>query len=251
MAKLTGKRALITGGTTGIGLATARLFMAEGARVAITGQSPERLDAARRELGPEVLAIRADAGRVADAAALVAEVGEAFGGLDVLFLNAGIAKFVSLADVTEAAFDEQFNVNVKGVLFTVQAAAPLLQHGASVIVTTSISNIMGLAGSSVYAASKAAARSMVRVLATELLPRGIRVNAISPGPIETPIMTKSGMPAEQVQGMMDMLVSKVPIDRIGHADEVARTALFLASDDSSFVVGAEIVVDGGWSDVRV
>ena len=250
MGRLTGKRALITGGTTGIGLATARLFMAEGARVAITGQSAERLDDARRELGPNVLAIRADAGRVADAAALVAEVGRAFDGLDVLFLNAGVAKFVPLEQVTEAFFDETFDVNVKGVLFTVQAAAPLLRNGASVIVTTSVSNVMGMVGSTVYAATKAAARSLVRAMAAELLPRGVRVNAISPGPIDTPIVTKGGLSPEQVRGMVGMFISKVPMGRMGHADEVAKTALFLASDDSSFVAGAEIVVDGGLSEVR-
>ena len=250
MARLTGKRALITGGTTGIGLATARLFMAEGARVAITGQNPERLDDARRELGPDVLAIRADAGKVGDAVALMAELGQSFDGLDVLFLNAGIANFVPLEQVTEAFFDQTFDVNVKGVLFTVQAAGPLLRSGGSVIVTTSISNTMGLAGSSVYAASKAAARSLVRAIAAELLPRGIRVNAISPGPIETPIMGKSGMSPEQLQGMVTMLTGNVPMGRMGQADEVAKTALFLASDDSSFIVGAEIIVDGGWSEVR-
>ena len=249
MGRLTGKRAVITGGTTGIGLATAQLFMAEGARVAITGQNPERVEAARRTLGPDVLAIRADAGKVADAEAMIAEVGRAFGGIDVLFLNAGIANFAPLAQVSEAAFDEQFDVNVKGVLFTVQKAEPLLQPGASVIVTTSAADRIGMAGSVVYAASKAAARSLVRVLAGEFAPRNIRVNAISPGPIDTPIIGKTGASPEQQQAMLAGMTTKVPLGRHGQSDEIARVALFLASDDSTFVVGAEIAADGGWTDV--
>ncbi len=249
MGRLSGKRAVITGGTTGIGLATARLFMAEGARVAITGQSAERLEEARRTLGPDVLAIRADAGKVADAEAMVAEVGRAFGGIDVLFLNAGIAAFVPLAQVTEALFDEEFAVNVKGVLFTVQKAESLLQPGASVIVTTSVANRVGMAGTAVYAATKAAARSLVRVLAAELAPRSIRVNAVSPGPIDTPIAGKTGMTPEQQRAMLAGMATKVPLGRHGESDEIARVALFLASDDASFVTGAEIAADGGWGDV--
>ena len=191
MGRLSGKRAVITGGTTGIGLATARLFVAEGARVAITGQNAERLEEARRALGNDVLAIRADAGRVADAEAMVAEVGRAFGGIDVLFLNAGVANFMPLAQVLEADFDQQFDVNVKGVLFTVQKADPLLQSGASVIVTTSAADRLGLAGSAVYAASKAAARSLVRVLAAELAPRHI---GSTPSPPARSIRRSSGKP---------------------------------------------------------
>ena len=249
MGRLSGKRAVITGGTTGIGLATARLFVAEGARVAITGQNAERLEEARRALGNDVLAIRADAGRVADAEAMVAEVGRAFGGIDVLFLNAGVANFMPLAQVSEADFDQQFDVNVKGVLFTVQKADPLLQSGASVIVTTSAADRLGLSGSAVYAASKAAARSLVRVLAAELAPRHIRVNAIAPGPIDTPIIGKTGMPLEQQRAMLASMAKNVPLGRHGQSDEIARVALFLATDDASFVTGAEIVADGGWTDV--
>lgn len=249
MGRLSGKRAVITGGTTGIGLATAQLFMAEGARVAITGQSAERLDEARRTLGPDVLAIRADASKVADAEAMMAEVGQAFGGIDVLFLNAGIAQFLPLAQISEASFDEQFDVNVKGVLFTVQKAEQLLQSGASVIVTTSAADRIGLGGSAVYAASKAAARSLVRVLAAELAPRNIRVNAIAPGPIDTPILGKTGMPPEQQQAMLAGMAKNVPLGRHGQSDEIARVALFLATADASFVTGAEIVADGGWTDV--
>ena len=249
MGRLTGKRAVITGGTTGIGLATAQLFLQEGAQVAITGQNPDRLADARRTLGPDVLAVKSDAGSVADTEALIAEVGRAFGAIDVLFLNAGIAKFLPFSQVTEAFFDEQFAVNVKGMLFTVQKAEPLLQPGASIIVTTSAANRIGLPGSVVYAATKAATRSMVRVLASELVARKIRVNAVCPGPIETPIIGKGGLPPEQVQAMMASLVAKVPLGRMGQPEEMARIALFLASDDSSFVTGAEINADGGWTDV--
>ena len=249
MGRLSGKRAVITGGTTGIGLATARLFIAEGARVAITGQSAERVGQARRELGSDALAIRANSGSVADVEAMIAEVGRAFGGIDVLFLNAGIAPFRPLAEVTEASFDETFAVNVKGVLFAVQKADPLLPSGGSVIVTTSASNRVGMAGTAVYAASKAAARSLVRVLASELAPRNIRVNAISPGPIETPIFGKGGASPEQQQAMLAGFAAHVPLGRHGQPDEMARIAMFLATDDSSFVTGAEIAADGGWVDV--
>jgi NAD(P)-dependent dehydrogenase (short-subunit alcohol dehydrogenase family) len=246
---LTGKRALITGGTSGIGLATAKLFLAEGARVAITGQNRDRLDQAQRELGADVLCVRADAGRVADAEALITEVGRAFEGLDVLFLNAGIAKFAPLADVTEAFFDEQFAINVKGVLFAAQQAAPLMASGSSIVVTTSVSNRMGMAGTLVYAATKAAVRSLVRGLASELAPRGVRVNAISPGPIETPIFGKLGLPAEEMQAMAGGIIQKIPMGRFGHADEIAKAVLFLASDNASFITGVELVADGGWTEV--
>ncbi len=249
MGRLEGKRAVITGGTTGIGFATAQLFVQEGARVAITGQSPERLEEARRTLGPDVLAIRSDAGSVADAETMMAEVGSAFGGIDVLFLNAGIAAFAPFQQVSEAFFDEQFDINVKGVLFTVQKADALLQPGASVIVNSSNSNRLGLPGSVVYAATKAATRSMVRVLAAELATRSIRVNAISPGPIETPIAGKMGMPAEQVQAMMAGITAKVPLGRVGQPGEIASIALFLACSDSSFMTGSEVTADGGWTDI--
>lgn len=248
MGRLAGKRAVITGGTTGIGLATAQLFLQEGARVAITGQSPERLEEARRMLGPDAQVIKSDAGSISDTEAMMAEVGRAFGGIDVLFLNAGIAKFAPLGHVTEAFFDEHFDVNVKGVLFTVQKADPLLQPGASVIVTTSNSNRIGLAGTVVYAATKAATRSMVRVLANELAGRVIRVNAVCPGPIETPIFGKTGLPQEQLQSIAASMITKIPLGRTGQPDEIAKVALFLASDDSSFMTGAEIVADGGWTD---
>lgn len=249
MGRLDGKTALITGGTTGIGLAAAKLFRAEGARVAITGQDAGRLEEAREALGSDVLVVQANVGKVADAEVLAGKVGEAFGGLDAVFLNAGIAKFAPLTDVSEAFFDEQFAVNVKGVLFTVQALLPLLRPGAGVVVNTSVNNRMGMAGTLVYGATKAAARSMVRVLAGELAPKGIRVNAVSPGPVETPIYGKLGLPPEQVQAIAGGLVPKIPLGRFGQADEIARAALFLASGEASFITGAELVADGGWTEV--
>lgn len=249
--RLAGKRAVITGGTAGIGLATAQLFLQEGAQVAITGQNPDRLDEARRTLGSDVLVVKSDASSISDTETMIAEVGRAFGSIDVLFLNAGVAKFAPLDQVTEAFFDEHFDVNVKGVLFTVQEAAPLLRPGASVIMTTSNSNRIGLAGTVVCAATKAATRLMVRVLASELAARSIRVNAVCPGPIETPIFGKMGLPPEEVQSIAASLMAKVPLGRIVQPDEIARVALFLGSNDSSFVTGAEIVADGGWTDVGV
>ncbi len=249
MGRLEGKRAVVTGGTTGIGYAAAQLFMQEGARVAITGQNPERLKEARRTLGPDVLAIQSDAGSVGDAETTMAEVGRAFGGIDVLFLNAGIAAFMPFQQVPEALFDQSFNTNVKGVLFTVQKADALLQPGASIIVTTSASNRIGLQGSVVYAATKAATRSMVRVLAAELAGRAIRVNAIAPGPINTPMFGKSGLPPEQLPAMKASFAAKVPLGRVAEPDEIARVALFLACGDSSYLTGAEIAADGGWTEV--
>jgi NAD(P)-dependent dehydrogenase (short-subunit alcohol dehydrogenase family) len=249
MGRLSDKRALITGGTSGIGLATAKLFIAEGARVAITGQDATRLEAARAELGDAVIAIRADSADPSSAANAMAEVQSAFGGLDTVFLNAGIAKFAPLADVTEAFFDEQFTINTKSVLFMIQHAVPLLSDGGSIVINTSVNAHMGMAGTLVYAASKAAAASMVRVLAGELAPRNIRVNAVSPGPVETPIYGKLGLPQEDLQAVASGLQAKIPLNRFGQPDEIARVALFLASSDSSFITGAEITADGGWTGV--
>lgn len=245
MGQLDGKRALITGGTTGIGFATAALFRQEGAKIAITGLNPERLAAAKAALG-DALAIEADAADRQSGKRAVEETAQAFGGIDILFLNAGIAHFVDLANITEEFFDNIFNVNVKGVLFTAQAALPYLKKGASIIVTTSIAGHLGTPGGLVYGASKAAARSMVRVLASELAPLGVRANAICPGPIETPIYGKMNMPAEQVQAVAEQFAQKVPLKHFGKPEDIAQAALYLASDHSSFVTGTEIVVDGGW-----
>ena len=244
--KLAGKTALVTGGTTGIGFATAKLFQAEGAQVVITGRDPSRLQDAESAL-PGVAAVASDAGSLSAAADLAGQIEQRFGTLDVAFLNAGIARMAPAEQADEALFDAVFDINVKGVFFTAQKLLPLMNQGGTVIINTSVNNQMGMAGSSVYAASKAAARSFARTLAAEWIDRGIRVNAISPGPVETPIYTKLGMPQAQVEGIAQTLAGQIPMKRFGQADEIAKAALFLASQDSSFVLGQELVVDGGWT----
>ncbi len=244
MSKLDGKVALISGGTSGIGAATAKLFQAEGATVIVTGSNPQTLDAARTAL-PGIEVVASDAGSAAAAAALVEGVKSRHGRIDVLFVNAGIARFAPLEAVDEAAFDAQFNVNVRGAFFLLRHAAPVLSDGGSVILTGSVAGVLGGEARTVYAATKAALRSFGRTFAAELAPRRIRVNTISPGPIGTPIFGKVGLSAEQLSGMTESMIGSIPLRRIGQADEVARAALFLASDDSSYTTGAELFVDGG------
>lgn len=248
MKKLEGKSALVTGGTTGIGLATAKLFQDEGARVAVTGRGESALAAAREALGAKALVVKADAARLADTDALMAQVKREFGGLDVVFANAGIGEFVPFEQVDEAHFDRQFGINVKGLYFTVQKALALLRPGASVILNASVAASKGMVSTSVYSATKAAVRSLGRTLAAELAPKGIRVNTISPGPIRTPIFGKLGMPPDQVEGFTKQLAEGVALKRMGEPDEIARAALFLAAD-ATYVVGAELIVDGGMVDL--
>lgn len=247
MGRLQGKTALITGGTSGIGLATARLFRAEGARIAITGRDPERLAAAQAEFGDDALVVRSEAGSLAGIEALMEQVKERFGKLDVLFLNAGVAKAAPVEMVSEEQFDEIVGINLKGVFFTIQKALPLLGGNASIIATTSITNQLGSPNFSVYGASKAALRSLVESLSLELIGRGVRVNAISPGPIATPMFDSFGLPPEVAESVKGEIGRKSPIKRFGTPEEIAKVALFLASDDSAYVVGEEIVVDGGMS----
>jgi NAD(P)-dependent dehydrogenase (short-subunit alcohol dehydrogenase family) len=247
MARLHGKTALITGGTSGIGYAAATLFKAEGARVAITGQDEGRLADAADSLGSDILALRAEMRSLDDIDAMIGRVRDTFGGLDVLFVNAGVTWPAPLGAVDEAHFDGQVAINLKAPFFTVQKAAPILRDGASVILTTSCLDEMGLAGMSVYSASKAALRSLARTFSAELSGRGIRVNAVAPGPIDTPIYGKLGMSAEQLDGLAADLKQKIPLQRFGKPEEIARAALFLASADSSFMLGEEITVDGGWA----
>jgi NAD(P)-dependent dehydrogenase (short-subunit alcohol dehydrogenase family) len=246
MGKLSGKRALITGGTTGIGFATAKLFLEEGAQVAIVGQNQERLQAALGQLGDRVVGIQANVSRVDDIQTMIERVRQDFGGLDILVANAGITQPLPVNAVDEAHIDQQFDINFKGVFFTVQKALPILQNPSSVVLVTSCLDQMGMPGMSVYAASKAAVRSLARSFSAELVAQGIRVNAVSPGPIETPIYSKLGMPDEALQAMANQLIQQIPMGRFGQADEVAKSILFLASDDSSFMLGEEIVLDGGW-----
>ncbi len=245
MQKLSGKTALITGGNSGIGLAAAKLFQEHGARLAITGRDPASLEQARRTLGDDVLAVQSDAGKFSDIELLMDQIKERFGRLDVLFVNAAIAHAAPFELVTEEAFDEMATVNFKGVFFTIQKALPLLSSNSSIIVTNSIANRMGSPNFSVYGACKAALRSLVQTLGLELIGRGIRINAISPGPIATPMYGRVGLPDEVEQAVKAEIHRKSPIKRFGEPEEVARVALFLASEDSSYIVGEEIVVDGG------
>lgn len=245
MGKLTGKTAVVTGGNSGIGLATARLFKQEGAEVYVTARNAKRLEESK-DLETEGLnVIQADVTQAGELEALFGQVAEKHGKIDVLFANAGIAFFAPVESVTEDFIDNMFNVNIKGVYFSVQKALPHLAKGSSVLINTSVSNSVGLPTSSVYAATKAAGRSLARTLSAELVQRGVRVNAISPGPIATPIYDKMGMPKELLDGFSQSMMSQVPLGRFGESEELAKAALFLASDDSSFVVGTELVVDGG------
>lgn len=239
-----GKTALITGGSTGIGFATAKLLVSGGARVMITGRSAAALEVAQKELGPQALAIVSDTADGASIAALGARVREGLGGLDLLFINAGIAKFLPYEAVTPAFFDEMVGINTRGAFFTVQALAPLIRRGGAIVLNTSVVDEKGIAMSTVYSASKAALRSLARTLATELLPAGIRVNAVSPGPIDTPIYAKLGLPAEARAGFETQMREGNPMKRFGHADEVARAACFLGFE-ATYTTGAELPVDGG------
>lgn len=247
MQRLSGKNALITGGNSGIGLATAKLFCEHGARLVITGRDPASLNLAQQTLGGNVLVVKSDAGKLSDIEQLMSQIGEHFGQLDILFVNAAIAHATPFELVTEAEFDEMAAVNFKGIFFTIQKALPYLSNDASVIITTSITNQLGSPNFSVYGACKAAQRSLVKTLGLELIDKGIRINAISPGPIATPMYGRVGLPQEVEQMLKTTIQDKSPIKRFGEPEEIARVALFLASDDSSYIVGDEIVVDGGMS----
>lgn len=246
MGKLDGKIALVTGGSTGIGLATAREFVEEGAYVYITGRRQEDLDKAVGEIGRNVTAVQGDVANTADLDRLYRQIEEEKGGLDVVFANAGIAEFVPVEEVTEDHFDRLFSVNVRGLFFTVQKALKLLKKGGSVILNASAVTVKGFEGASVYSATKAAVRSFARTWTTDLKGRDIRVNVISPGPIETPIMSKLADHDEaKLDDFKTGITSIVPQGRIGRAEEIAKPALFLASSDSSFISGIELFVDGG------
>jgi NAD(P)-dependent dehydrogenase (short-subunit alcohol dehydrogenase family) len=241
--KLEGKIAVITGGTEGIGLATAKLFVKEGAYVFITGRRQQQLDEAVKAIGSNVSGVQGDVAKMADLDRLYETVAKVKGRIDIVFANAGIGEFVPFAAVTEEHFDKIFNVNVRGTLFTVQKALPLLNDGGSIILNGSVASVKGTAAFGVYAASKAAVRSFVRTWTTDLKDRRIRSNVVSPGPINTPLAS------QQPADIFARIVSTVPMGRMGEPDEVAKAALFLASDDSSFVTGIELFVDGGRAQV--
>ena len=249
MNRLNDKIALITGGTTGIGAATAKAFQAEGATVIVTGSNPKTLEAARDELpGIEVMA--SDAGDVAATKALIDAVKTKYGRIDVLFVNAGIAQFAPIEGVDEELFDKQFNINVKGAFFVMKYAAAEMSDGGSIILTASVSGSKGGAAQTIYGATKAALRSFGRTFAGELAPRKIRVNTISPGPIQTPIFDKIGdIPPEQAKQMIDGIIAQVPLGRAGQPEEIAAAAVYFASDESAFTTGTELFVDGGISQI--
>lgn len=247
MKKLANKIAVITGGNSGIGLATAQLFQEQGAQVIINARNEKRLKETKEQLGDQFDVLQADVSKVDELTAFFNAIGEKYGRIDVLFLNAGIAPFAPVDQVDEAFFDKVFNVNVKGVFFSVQKALPYLSEKASIILNTSVVNQMGMPQASIYSASKAAVRSLAQTISAELVGRGIRVNAVSPGPIQTPIYGKLGFTEEQTNEMAQGILSQVPMGRFGAPDEIAKAALFLATEDSSFILGAEIEVDGGMS----
>ena len=245
MNRLQGKVAVVTGGNSGIGLATAQRLQQEGARVAIAGRSKQTLDQAVKTIGNGVLALQADVSTLADIDKLYAEVSRKLGKIDILFVNAGIAKFAPLADTSETLYDEQFDINIKGAYFTIQKALPYLNDGASIILNTSVVDSQGTPGASAYAATKAALRSLARTAAAELVGRGIRVNTVAPGPIVTPIFGKTGLPQEAFDAFAKEIIAKVPMKRFGQPEEVAAIVAFLASQDASYITGVEINVDGG------
>jgi NAD(P)-dependent dehydrogenase (short-subunit alcohol dehydrogenase family) len=249
MGKLQGKVAVITGGSSGIGLATAQRFVAEGAYVYITGRRQSELDAAVRQIGKNVTAVQGDVSNLADLDRLYTTVKQQHGRIDIVFANAGIAEFASLGEISEAHFDKTFNVNVKGLLFTVQKALPLLQDGGSIILTASTTSIKGAPAFSVYSATNAAIRSFARCWTLDLQARQIRVNAISPGPTNTPGLSGLGQTEEQSKQFLTSQAAAVPLGRLGDPDEIAKAVVFLASDDSSFITGIELFVDGGQAQI--
>ncbi len=249
MGKLTGKTALITGATSGIGFATAKLFLEEGARVAIIGQDSERVASAAKKLGSDVIALCANVASASDMANAANILKTNFGKLDVLFANAGIAKPMPLININDANINDQLDVNFKGVIYSIQSMLPLLNNPSSVILTSTAMIEKGIAGMSVYTATKAAVRSLARTLSAELIESGVRVNSVSPGLIETPIYTKLDLPEAAVSEWAGQLIAKVPIARFGQAEEVAKTVLFMASDDSSYLLGENILLDGGMATI--
>ncbi len=254
MKRLEGKVAVVTGGNSGIGLATARRLQEEGARVAISGRSKKTLDEAVKTIGNGLVAVQSDVAKLTDVDKLFADVSQKLGKIDVLFVNAGVAKFAPLAETSESVYDELFDINIKGAYFTIQKALPFLNDGASIILNTSVADSTGTEGASAYSATKAALRSLARTAAAELVGRGIRVklvgrgirvNTVAPGPIVTPIFGRTGLPKEAIDEFAKGVLTRVPMKRFGQPEEVAATVAFLASQDASYITGVEINVDGG------
>ena len=245
--KLRGKIAVITGGTSGIGMATARRFAQEGSSVVVTGASEASVAAARDGLGPAIYVVRSDAGVAAEAQRLFEAIGREHGGIDVLFVNAGIVRNGRLADLDASTFDEVMRVNLRGAFLALKYTTPLLRAGGAVVVNTSVANRLGIPGGGAYAASKAALRSLVRTAAAELLAQNVRVNAISPGPTDTPIYGKQGLPAAAIPEVRRHLAGMVPQRRLAAPEEIAAAVLFLACADASFMTGEELAVNGGLS----
>lgn len=248
--RLEGKTALITGGSSGIGFATARLFVSEGARVAITGRDEVSLDKARGELGPAAVAVRSDVRSLSDLTTAAEQVRDAFGGLDIFFPNAGIAPRATVDSAAEDLYDEVMDTNVKGVFFAVQAVLPIMRDGGAIVLNTSFLNQVGRPGTSLVSAAKAAVRSFAMTWSSELLERRIRVNAVSPGAIDTPLLHRGRTP-EQVESVKAIMTARIPAGRLGAADDIAHAVLYLASDESRYVLGEELIVDGGASRLQV
>jgi NAD(P)-dependent dehydrogenase (short-subunit alcohol dehydrogenase family) len=248
MERYEGKKVVIIGGTSGMGLATAKMLLDGGARVLVTGRSQAGLDSAQQELGKDAIVVSSDARSLKEIDALASRVKTEFDTVDLLFVNAGFGHFAPLENTTEAIYDEMFNLNAKGPFFAVQKLAPLINRGGAVVLTTSIANVKGMPGLAAYGAAKAALRSFARVLAAELLPREIRVNAVTPGPIDTPIIDKSFPDKDAAAHLKEQMIGANPMKRLGTSEEIAKAVLFLAFD-ATFTTGAELPVDGGWSQV--
>jgi len=249
MSKLKGKVAVVTGGSSGIGLAAAKEFANEGARVFITGRRQAELDKAVQQIGPNAVGVQGDVSNLKDLDRLFQTVQQQEGHIDVLFANAGGGEFVPLGSITEEHFDKTFNINVKGLVFTVQKALTLIRDGGSIILNASVAGSKGIEAFSVYSATKAAVRSFARTWTIDLKPRRIRVNTISPGPIDTPILNGLVASAEELSALKTNLAANVPLGRMGQPEEIGKAALFLASDDSSYITGIELFVDGGLAQV--